>query len=73
MHLSDQGPGFIFIGGEWEEVPTSIEYGIFVISDWAKIFNGLMFNIQHRYYDGVHPPSQPGNPKGTQYLAVNRH
>lgn len=41
------------------------------MSSWASTFQGLMLNIQHRYYDGFNPPStnQPRYLNSMQALA----
>jgi len=58
--------GFIFLGGEWQEGGVTIEYGLNVVSVWAKQFGALMLDIQHRYYDGQNPPSDDGQPRFLQ-------
>ena len=61
-------PVFLYLGGEWEESSSTLEYGANVMSVWAKTFGGLMVDIQHRYYNGV-PAIRDGNPAGIEYLA----
>ena len=61
-------PVFLYLGGEWEEGPGTLEYGSNMLSLWAKTFGGLMVDIQHRYYNGV-PAIEDGNPAGIEYLS----
>ena len=65
---TSDSPVFLYLGGEWEESGSTLEYGANVMSVWAKTFGGLMVDIQHRYYNGV-PAVRDGNPAGIEYLS----
>jgi Serine carboxypeptidase S28 len=54
-YLIDNGPIFIFVGGEAEMSGGWILAGHF--HDMAKQLNGILFSLEHRYYGKTQPTS----------------
>lgn len=50
------GPVFFILGGEGPLTPTTVG-GRFVINNYAKLFNGLIVALEHRFYGQSMPKS----------------
>lgn len=52
-HYKEGGPVFLQIGGEGEASAHWMVSGAWV--DYAKTYNALMFQLEHRFYGKSHP------------------
>ena len=51
--FTGDGPVFLMIGGEGEATPVWMVKGMWI--EWARKFNALCFQLEHRYYGKSHP------------------
>jgi len=54
-HYQEGGPVFLMIGGEGEVNATWMVQGAWV--EYAKEYNALLFQVEHRFYGKSHPTS----------------
>jgi Serine carboxypeptidase S28 len=66
---SQDGPIFIYIGGEWEITAGWISAGH--MFDMAKEFNGTMFYTEHRFY-GKSRPTVDTSTENLRFLTVEQ-
>ncbi|XP_073954590.1 putative serine protease K12H4.7 [Choristoneura fumiferana] len=67
--FNNPGPVFLMIGGEGPADPRWMVKGAWI--DYAKKFNALCINLEHRYYGESHP-TQDLSVKNLQYLSSSQ-
>ncbi|CAB3225795.1 unnamed protein product [Arctia plantaginis] len=67
--FNQQGPVFLMIGGEGPADPRWMVKGAWI--DYAKKFNALCINLEHRYYGESHP-TEDMSVKNLQYLSSSQ-
>ena len=68
------GPGypiFVFIGGEWTESCHTLQYGSMYMYQLAQEHNGLLVNVEHRFY-GASFPTNDTSVESLQYLTSDQ-
>ncbi|XP_063393399.1 putative serine protease K12H4.7 [Cydia fagiglandana] len=68
-NFSNPGPVFLMIGGEGPADPKWMVQGAWI--DYAKKFNALCINLEHRYYGESHP-TEDMSVKNLQYLSSSQ-
>lgn len=68
-NFNNQGPVFLMIGGEGPADPRWMVKGAWI--DYAKKFNALCINLEHRYYGESHP-TEDISVKNLQYLSSSQ-
>lgn len=69
-NFEQDGPIFIYLGGEWTISPRSIAEGT-LIHEMALDTHGALFYTEHRYYGKSHP-TQNTTTENLRYLSVDQ-